>query len=220
MPTKRKIGKRKKIIVRATTTRTRHRQTARKTNRRPAKHLPSPRAVIPYLCIVLGLLLLGYWGAHKLLTYRSLTMASHILDTYGTGRVRGNLPQFIRVGDTIALPVTEAGFVGGVWTISETDANHVPQSGAPGEGKNIIVYAHNRKDLFGPLRTVAMGDVVTIRTADGLLHSYRVTEIAEVPPTDTRLLLPTVSEVLTLYTCSGFLDSKRFVVRAAPLDLQ
>jgi len=35
-------------------------------------------------------------------------------------------------------------------------------------------------------------------------------------PSDTTYLLPTKVEILTLYTCTGFLDSKKLIVRAMP----
>jgi len=44
-------------------------------------------------------------------------------------------------------------------------------------------------------------------------YSKQVKEIVEVKPDQVEYLLPTSEETLTLYTCSGFMDQKRFIVR-------
>ena len=104
----------------------------------------------------------------------------------------------------------------GAWTVSATSANHVIQSALPGENGNIIIYGHNLNTIFGYLMNIQVGSIVNLRNSDGSLHIYTVTSTEYVNPNQTELLAPTTNEVLTLYTCTGLLDSLRFVVRAVP----
>jgi len=44
--------------------------------------------------------------------------------------------------------------------------------------------------------------------------SYEVSDVKEVLPNQTEVIKPTDDERLTLYTCSGFADTKRLIVTA------
>lgn len=137
---------------------------------------------------------------------------------YGTS-VTANIvaqPTGIVIGKTIRLPVTLGGYINGTWLVSSTHASYIGQSALPGTPGNIIIYAHNKPNLFGPLQKLKGSEEITLTTRDGITHRYRVTNISVVKTQDTRLLQPTRTETLTLYTCTGFLDSKRLVVRAEP----
>jgi LPXTG-site transpeptidase (sortase) family protein len=113
------------------------------------------------------------------------------------------------------LPVVEANVVNGYWELSETSASHGVGSASPGEPGNTVIFAHARDGLFGPLRDVARDDTVYVMTKDRWVR-YRVTQTRLVDPNQTEVIAPTPDETLTLYTCSGFLDSKRFIVVAKP----
>lgn len=167
--------------------------------------------------IVLGIVLLGFWGLHKFFYIRSLTLSlQHTLQLSSNASPVSH-PSSIRIGSLINAPIAPAGYVNGSWLISEKAANHVTKSASPGEKGNIIIYAHNRAALFGSLNQVQKGEEIIIQTKEGKEHSYKVVEIVTVAPTNTTLLLPTQFEMLTLYTCTGFLDSMRLVVRATPI---
>lgn len=114
------------------------------------------------------------------------------------------------------MPITEASISQGVWQVSETGASHLSSSESPGKKGNIIIYAHNLTRLFGPIVNVKKGDLIMVRTKKAL-YTYVVEKTYTVSPDQIELLLPTKSEVLTLYTCTGFLDSKRFVIQARPI---
>jgi LPXTG-site transpeptidase (sortase) family protein len=113
------------------------------------------------------------------------------------------------------LPVVEANVVGGYWELSDTSASHGVGSASPGEMGNTVIFAHAREGLFGPLRSITIGDMVYIMTKDRW-ERYRVTETKLVDEGQTEVIAPTPDETLTLYTCSGFLDSKRLIVIAKP----
>lgn len=119
--------------------------------------------------------------------------------------------------ESISLHISEQAFTGGTLPVSVTDANHLVNSAVPGEAGNTIIYGHNLNVVFGYLVDARVGNPVNIYTDDGHLHKYTITEIQIVAPSQTALLAPTTREVLTLYTCTGLLDSLRFVVRAMPV---
>ena len=64
------------------------------------------------------------------------------------------------------LPIVEAKVVAGIWEISETTASHGIGSANPGENGNIVIFAHARDDLFGPLRNLKQNDIIYILTKD------------------------------------------------------
>lgn len=156
---------------------------------------------------------------HKVIYIRSLTLSRALVSTFTQEKPSTSQPVYIEVAGRIALPIVQAGYVNGTWLVSDTMANYVAQSATPGGSGNIIIYAHNKPTMFGPLRTLVGGEKIRIRTSDGTLYRYQVVFVREVDTRDTRLLTPTASEALTLYTCSGFLDGKRLVVRAVPLPV-
>jgi sortase (surface protein transpeptidase) len=54
--------------------------------------------------------------------------------------------------------------------------------------------------------------------AEGKTAKYIVSETKRVLPNAVEEVLPTDHEVVTVYTCTGFLDSQRFVVKALPSE--
>ncbi len=163
--------------------------------------------------------MLSVWVVHKALYLRAITLSDTLLSSYSQEQQSTAAPVYIEIEDIISLPVVTAGYVGGAWMVSNTSANYVSASASPGANGNIIIYAHNKPRLFGPLQRLKGGEKVRIRTSDGAVYRYQVVFARDVSPSDTRLLTPTATEILTLYTCSGFFDSKRLVVRAVPLPL-
>lgn len=166
----------------------------------------------------LGLLLLSLWGVHRYFYARSMSLSDAVLAAYKAQRPASTAyPIHMTIAGITSVPIVEAGKQNGVWTVSGTSANHVIQSAVPGESGNIVIYGHNLNTIFGYLMNVKVGDVVDLRTTEGSLHRYKVTETRYVDPSQTQLLAPTKTEALTLYTCTGLLDSLRFVVRAVPM---
>lgn len=116
----------------------------------------------------------------------------------------------------IQLPVSEAVISHGVWQISSEGASHLTQSANPGNPGSIIIYAHNTNNRFGYLPSVDYGTIVDLRTKDNTWHTYKVVKTEVVDPSQTSILNPEHPQELILYTCYGFADLKRFVVRAVP----
>lgn len=119
---------------------------------------------------------------------------------------------------SIDLPVVEAPVVNGAWKLSDTTASHGVGSALPGEDGNIVIFAHARPGLFLSLRDIKPSQTIYVLTADHWFV-YQVTQTKEILPSQIEVIAPTSHETLTLYTCSGFLDSKRLVVTAAPITI-
>jgi sortase A len=116
---------------------------------------------------------------------------------------------------TIDLPVVQAPLVNGHWALSETSASHGIGSASPGEAGNIVIFAHARPSLFYSLKIIRPQDTVYLHTSSRWF-AYRVATISEVFPDQIEVISPTTTETLTLFTCSGFADSKRLIVTALP----
>lgn len=116
----------------------------------------------------------------------------------------------------IDLPITEAKIINGSWEVSETMASHGMGSSYPGQEGNTVIFAHARAGLFLPLRNVKEKDIIYILT-NSSWHRYELINIHEVTPENVEVIKPTVEETLTLFTCTGFADSKRLIVSARPL---
>lgn len=116
---------------------------------------------------------------------------------------------------SIDLSVTPSKIIDGYWEVSETTASHGMGSANPGEDGNVVVFAHARSGMFLNLRNVKKDDEVYILT-DDRKHKYVVYEITTVYPDDITTVAPSDSEVLTLFTCSGFFDEKRLIIKAVP----
>lgn len=138
-----------------------------------------------------------------------------------TTQKRAALPLNITIeAANINLPIKESNIIDGVWEISETGASFLSTSARPSENGNIVIYGHNKKHLFGGLiGKNLVGSIVEIKLMNGDIYKYQITETKTVSPTDIEEVLPTETEVLTLYTCTGLLDSKRLIIKALPVNL-
>ena len=114
----------------------------------------------------------------------------------------------------IDLPVEKGQIVKGVWQISEKGASQLDKSANPGHKGNTVIYGHNKNSLFGPIRWLKEGDSIEITDENRTLYTYRVVKTVITTPDDIEYVLPKSEEILTLYTCTGLLDSKRHIVLA------
>ena len=100
------------------------------------------------------------------------------------------------------------------WTVSQTGVSYLINSGRLGEPGNVVLYGHNTKDVLGSLWKVQAGDIVEVTDSEGNIHKFEIFERKEVKPNSVEILESTDDSRLTIYTCSGFLDTARFVVIA------
>lgn len=113
----------------------------------------------------------------------------------------------------IDLSVKEAKIVNGYWEVFPDRAGFGLGSTYPGEIGNQVIFAHARQGLFLPLKKVKIKDKIIVASKTKLF-TYLVTAIKEVNPNNTDIIGLTNEKTLTLYTCTGFSDSKRLIVIA------
>lgn len=157
-----------------------------------------------------------------------------LLSIFGIWRIRelrlsfqGNLPksvnresQIIRIKiDKVKLDlaVEPAIINNGIWPVVEKNASHWANSANPGEKGNIVIYGHNRNNVFGPIRWLNLGDKIELTDKQGQIYEYKISETVTVKPDEIQYVEPTATETLTLYTCTGWWDSQRYIVIAKPI---
>ena len=93
---------------------------------------------------------------------------------------------------------------------------HISETALPGEAGNVVLTGH-RDSFFRPLRSIQVGDAITIETLDGEF-GYQVASTEVVLPSDIQVLRPSSENTLTLVTCFPFYyigaAPKRFIVHA------
>lgn len=115
------------------------------------------------------------------------------------------------------LAIEGAEIINGVWQTNPNGVSHLSSSANPGSKGNIIIYGHNKKELFGKIKNLTLGDEVTITTTDNQSHHYKIYQVLTVSPNQVNVLTSVDEEILTLYTCTGFADSQRLVIKAKPV---
>lgn len=167
--------------------------------------------------IVLGLVLLSVFSLWRANRARILSFntkgAQVVAETEGTRPTHINIPRL-----RVDLDIRESSIINGVWQISQDTASHLDSSSGLGGGGNIVVYGHNKTSIFGPIRWLSKGDILELTGEDSKTYTFAVEYTVEVDPDNLEYILAKDSEVLTLYTCTGFLDSKRFVAVAKRVE--
>lgn len=171
---------------------------------------------IVFLAVLGANLLIG--GA-LYLSYKKTVLSFQVIPVISAEtQLHTNIPTEVTIPSAqISVSIVETQITDGVWSIPPAQAGHLNASAFPGENSNMVLYAHNRRGLFANLHDVQRGHEVIVRTNRGQNFRYIVTEIMVVKPDEIDVVLPTQHEELTLYTCTGFFDSQRLVVKALPL---
>jgi len=112
------------------------------------------------------------------------------------------------------LAIIPSRIVNKYWESTKIGVSYLETSPIPGEVGNSILWGHNYPNLLKDLTKVEVGDEITIVFENGGEKKFEVHFTQEVGPNQSSILNPTEDNRITLYTCSGFLDSKRFVVTA------
>ena len=129
--------------------------------------------------------------------------------------IKESLPVNLHISSLdIDLPIYESEIKDKKWEVSNKGVSFLKSSVLPGDKGNSILYGHNWTNLLGNLTKIKTGEVVEIVFSDNTKKEFVVTLIQEVDPDDISILNNTNDNRITIYTCSGFLDSKRFVVVA------
>jgi LPXTG-site transpeptidase (sortase) family protein len=186
------------------------RLTIRKLSKRLKKYLP-----ILGLLFGIQLFLFGGWYmmySQTVLSFQAVPVVTRDADELV------DIPIEFKIHDlNISLPIIPVRIENGIWPVSNEAVTFLETSAYPTEQSNMVLYGHNRANLLKGLHQISIGDEMVVITQSGREHKYRVELIAVVEPSDVSLVLPTETEILTVYTCTGWFDSKRLVVQAVPV---
>jgi len=175
------------------------------------------RVTVKKLCIVSGvfLIILGsflLWQRNDpgRLAFR---LTERLAATSQTSN--SHLPVSISIPSLrISLPVYPSTIENGKWQDTKNGVSYLTSSSVPGSTGNSIFYGHNWPTLLGNLTKIKPGDKIYLTLNQKGTEVYVVKYVTVVTPDQTHILDTTSDSRLTLYTCTGFLDSKRFVVTA------
>ena len=97
------------------------------------------------------------------------------------------------------------------WTLTDTDAFFATITDMPNDERgSTFIYGHNRPQAFEPLKDITNGDIVKIRTKNGLEFTYEYRRDAVVEPTVTKVLTEDPEDPqLVLMTCEGVWNEVR-----------
>ena len=123
-------------------------------------------------------------------------------------------PSHLFIPWKVDADITSQRLLNGRWVIAENGVSYLEDSGRPGEETPVVLYGHNTREQLGNIRAMVGGEPITLTTEDGAVHRYDVETIQEVDPANTSILKEVSGDRLIMYTCSGFWDSRRWVVVA------
>lgn len=163
--------------------------------------------------LILGILLLIVFSGWK---YHNARILSFNIKEAAKASNSGIKPVYIKsypIG--VDVDIKDTVINNGVWGIHPHSANYLTSSAGLGGKGNTILYGHNKNEILGPLRWINVGAKIEILGSDNNTYNYEVVKTDTVSPDNLDYIKPTeTEELLTLYTCVGFLDSQRFIVVA------
>ena len=131
----------------------------------------------------------------------------------------GAFPREVIIRDLgIKLPVYPAQIENNKWEATTKGVSYLVTSPVPGDMGNSIIYGHNWSNLLGALPEIAPGQKIEIVFDNNEKRTFKVEHTSVVGPDQISVLENTPDKRITIYTCTGFLDTKRFVVTAILKD--
>ncbi|KXK08903.1 MAG: Sortase family protein [Microgenomates bacterium OLB22] len=147
----------------------------------------------------------------------SLSQPTFIGTPHQYNAEQNNTPMLIRIAAIdVSLPIEKGYIEKGKWHVSATAATYLDASSTPGNAGPIVIYGHNKREILGLLPRVKNGDYVSILTADQKIHNYQIQSKTIVSPHQVSVL-EAKDETLIIYTCAGWADTQRLVVKAKPV---
>ena len=186
-------------------------KSSKKTN---GLKFPYTYHILSLILIILGAALIVYPVANKALATITPTIKQQVISTNTSSKpAKLYIPKLTKI-----LYISNGQVVGDRWAISETGVSYLVSSALPGQTGNSVIYGHNRNDILGYLPKVTSGDPVYVVLANGDYVKYEVAETKVIQPSQVEILNQSQDSRLTIYTCTGFLDTARFVVVAEQID--
>ncbi len=133
----------------------------------------------------------------------------------GSGKLSADFPRQVIIRElNIYLPIYPAQVNNGSWQTTTEGVSYLSSSPLPGNRGNSIIYGHNWENLLGPLTKIKPGQKIEIVYSDNTNKTFVVEYTQVVTSDQTHILNPTKDRRITIYTCTGFLDLKRFIAVA------
>lgn len=162
--------------------------------------------------LIIGLFLLSVFGVWRYHEARILSFNTKSIENFQSSGVKPVYIKSYPVG--VDIEIRDATINNGVWTILPNTASYLLGSAGLGDKGNSIIYGHNKDEILGPIRWMKSGQKIEIKGNDNKDYVYEVVKTDTVDPDNLEYIRPKDEETLTIYTCTGFLDSKRFIVVA------
>lgn len=184
--------------------------SSQKSKQNSLNHFLDINFLFSLLLIILGAIIL----VRASISRAGLSVKSEQLsNNFGAKPAKLYIPRLSRV-----LYVSDGYVAGDRWTVSQTGVSYLTTSASPGQIGNAVIYGHNTKNILGGLARVQEDDQVYVVLENGQFVEYQVSEKKEIKPTQVEILNQSKDSRLTIYTCSGFLDTARFVVTAQQVE--
>lgn len=98
------------------------------------------------------------------------------------------------------------------WETTTQGVSWLASTPLPGEKGNSVIYGHNWLNLLGNILFIKPGNQIEIIFQDGSRKTFIAERSAIVSPSNVSVLNQSDDKKITLYTCIGLFDEKRFVV--------
>src|SRR3989344_6678210 len=171
-------------------------------------HISKLFSTFGIICIVLAFVFLWQRNNPKRVMFLSTPSQIEVKSL-----VKKNLPiRLIIKNLNIDLEIFPAKVNKQRWDTTTLGVSWLDFSPVPGEKGNSILYGHNWTNILGKLTEIKPGRKIQIILRDGSEQTFFVENTAVVSPKNASVLKQTSNQRITLYTCVGLFDQKRFVV--------
>lgn len=168
-----------------------------------------------YLLLFISVFLLAFGAYLVVLRNSPRTLAFESAPQHAPKKYEAATPKTLIIPSiNVTLPIIPAKIIKNTWETTNDGVSYWSASPIPGSRGNSVLYGHNWKSLLGSLPNIKPGNTIQVIMSDGKTVDFIVEYTAVVSPTQTDIIRPTKDTRITIYTCTGFLDSKRFVVVA------
>lgn len=187
----------------------------KKFTKRFSRRFSNSRASSVMLMIGLCLILIG--GMQSIQAYSRPSFEGEVSYVYSSQGIYAPVAINIPNAD-IDLPIKKTFIENGRWEVSEKGVSHLATSSNLDVEGNVILYGHNTFDRLGHLHKLKVGDEIILKDSKGKNYSYVVATISIVDPTDIEKLSSYDGQTLSIYTCTGFADLKRLLIKAYRIE--
>ena len=185
------------------------------TNRQ-ARLLSRSLRLLGACSILLGCFILSLPFLPILLPMQPKAATRQVVET-SSSELAGSPTRVIFPKLDLSVPLFAVPYAEEKWTVPTGGAAILTNPSAVGASGQVI-YGHNWRSVFASLTKASAGDVIATEYANGQRMLYSVTEVFETGSSDRSALTRGSSTSLIVYTCTGWLDSRRVVVVAEPLE--